>query len=79
MTVENAKIRRWSKMKGPLYLHATKYPALNADIKERRLKDGRVRISGTAICAEDQSVFADIVPYEAKPVSLKRKIAPLQK
>lgn len=73
MTVENAKIRRWSKMKGPLYLHATKYPALNADIKERRLKDGRVRISGTAICAEDQSVFADIVPYEAKPVSLKRK------
>ena len=60
-------------MKGPLYLHATKYPALNVDIKERMLKDGRVRISGTAICVEDQSEYADIVPYETKPVTLKRK------
>ena len=60
-------------MKEPLYLYPTKYSALTVDIKERTLKDGRIRITGTAIRAEDGSPYADIAPYETKPVSLRRR------
>lgn len=57
----------------PLNLNSTKYPQLAVDIQTRSIRDGRIRITGTAICTEDQTAFQDLAPYETKPVSPKRK------
>lgn len=56
----------------PLILQATKFPSLVVDIQTRTVRDGRIRITGTAICAEDQAAYPDIARYETKPVSPKR-------
>lgn len=55
-----------------LNLHRSRYPELCVDIKEHRLKDGRVRITAAAIRAEDEAEYTDIAPYTTKPVSRKR-------
>lgn len=55
-----------------LNLQHTKYPSLVVDIQSRAVQDGRIRITGTAICAENQAAYPDIARYETKPVSPKR-------
>lgn len=55
-----------------LNLRRSRYIELCVDIKERFLKDGRVRITATAISAEDVTEFENIASYVSKPVSLKR-------
>lgn len=55
-----------------LNLRRSKYPELCIDIKERHLKDGRIRIVATAIRTEDESEYKDLASYITKPVSRRR-------
>lgn len=59
-------------MNRELNLHRSRYPELCVDIREHHLKDGRVRVTGTAIRVADATEYPDIAPYQTKPVSCKR-------
>lgn len=60
------------EMNRPLNLHSSKYPELCVDIQKYHMNDGRIRVIGTAIRAEDEAEYPDIAPYKTKPVSRKR-------
>lgn len=54
------------------HLYRSRYPELCVDIREQHMKDGRVRVTGTAIRAADDTEYLDIAPYQTKPVTYKR-------
>ena len=59
-------------MYNDLSLHPSRYPEMCVNIRKKTINDGRIRVIGTAMRAEDETEYPDIASYTTKPVSKKR-------